>query len=258
MLRFFRHIRKQLMEQNKIRTYIFYAIGEILLVVIGILIALQVNTWNENRIQRNQESHYLEKLTEEMNGIREEAEYMLEFAELQQKHAQMVLESLQTGHMPDNATSGEMLIAIQHNGWAPHPNYVSTVWNELKSTANLSLIQNRTITDQAGKIYASIDRILSREDEWKDYNLEYRERAYEVLNPDIRFDIIELLRPNEILQPYMNAPEAGPVIAQLQEMEHLQRLLTDIIITRRITILFMDELVNDVDELIATITQTNN
>ena len=98
MLRFFRHIRKKLIEQNKIRTYIFYAIGEILLVVIGILIALQVNTWNENRIQRNQESHYLEKLTEEMNGIREEAEYMLEFAELQQKHARMVLESLQTGH----------------------------------------------------------------------------------------------------------------------------------------------------------------
>ena len=49
MLRFFRHIRKKLMEQNKIRTYIFYAIGEILLVVIGILIALQVNNWNEER-----------------------------------------------------------------------------------------------------------------------------------------------------------------------------------------------------------------
>ena len=49
MLRFFRHIRKQLMEQNKIRTYFFYAAGEILLVVIGILIALQVNNLNENR-----------------------------------------------------------------------------------------------------------------------------------------------------------------------------------------------------------------
>ena len=56
MLRFFRHIRKNLMEQlhagqagNKVRTYILYAIGEILLVVIGILIALQVNNWNEDR-----------------------------------------------------------------------------------------------------------------------------------------------------------------------------------------------------------------
>ncbi len=37
------------MEQNKIRTYLLYAIGEILLVVIGILIALQINNWNEER-----------------------------------------------------------------------------------------------------------------------------------------------------------------------------------------------------------------
>ncbi|PWN05495.1 DUF6090 family protein [Rhodohalobacter mucosus] len=37
------------MEQNKVRTYLLYAIGEILLVVIGILIALQVNNWNEER-----------------------------------------------------------------------------------------------------------------------------------------------------------------------------------------------------------------
>ena len=49
MLRFFRHIRKSLMEQNKIRTYLLYALGEIALVMIGILLALQVNNWNEGR-----------------------------------------------------------------------------------------------------------------------------------------------------------------------------------------------------------------
>lgn len=49
MLRLFRQIRKSLMEQNKVRTYILYATGEFLLVVIGILIALQVNNWNEER-----------------------------------------------------------------------------------------------------------------------------------------------------------------------------------------------------------------
>ena len=49
MLRFFRHIRKTLMEQNKVKTYFLYATGEILLVVIGILIALQINNWNEGR-----------------------------------------------------------------------------------------------------------------------------------------------------------------------------------------------------------------
>jgi hypothetical protein len=49
MIRFFRTIRKNLLEQNKVRTYLFYALGEIALVMIGILLALQVNNWNEER-----------------------------------------------------------------------------------------------------------------------------------------------------------------------------------------------------------------
>jgi len=49
MLKFFRTIRKKLIEEDNVRKYLLYAIGEILLVVIGILIALQVNNWNEAR-----------------------------------------------------------------------------------------------------------------------------------------------------------------------------------------------------------------
>ena len=51
MLKLFRHIRKKLIEQDKIRTYFWYAIGEVLLVVIGILLALEINNWNEQRIE---------------------------------------------------------------------------------------------------------------------------------------------------------------------------------------------------------------
>jgi hypothetical protein len=49
MLKFFRTIRKKLIEEDNVRKYLLYAIGEILLVVIGILIALQLNNWNEAR-----------------------------------------------------------------------------------------------------------------------------------------------------------------------------------------------------------------
>jgi hypothetical protein len=51
MIRFFREIRYDLMEKNKTGKYFKYAVGEIVLVVIGILIALQINNWNENRKQ---------------------------------------------------------------------------------------------------------------------------------------------------------------------------------------------------------------
>ena len=49
MLRFFRQIRQRLLSENKFSKYLLYAVGEIMLVVIGILIALQVNNWNLNR-----------------------------------------------------------------------------------------------------------------------------------------------------------------------------------------------------------------
>ena len=58
MIKFFRHIRYNLMSKNQMGKYFKYAIGEILLVVIGILIALQINNWNE----RNKNQIYVETL----------------------------------------------------------------------------------------------------------------------------------------------------------------------------------------------------
>ncbi len=49
MIKFFRKIRQQLLVQNKVSRYLLYALGEIVLVVLGILIALSINNWNEER-----------------------------------------------------------------------------------------------------------------------------------------------------------------------------------------------------------------
>lgn len=62
MIKFFRHIRRSLINQNQVGKYLKYAIGEILLVVIGILIALQINTWNENRKLKTEEIKLLKEL----------------------------------------------------------------------------------------------------------------------------------------------------------------------------------------------------
>jgi len=53
MIKFFRKIRQKMLTENKFSKYLLYAIGEIFLVVIGILIALSINNWNESR--KNQE-----------------------------------------------------------------------------------------------------------------------------------------------------------------------------------------------------------
>ena len=59
MIPFFRRIRKKLADDNKPIKYLSYAIGEIVLVVIGILIAIQINNWNEANKRREKELHYL-------------------------------------------------------------------------------------------------------------------------------------------------------------------------------------------------------
>ncbi|TYA59664.1 DUF6090 family protein [Formosa maritima] len=72
MIKFFRKIRQNLLMENKTSKYFKYAIGEILLVVIGILIALQINNWNEKRIQQEQlVSVYERTLSDIDNDIQE-------------------------------------------------------------------------------------------------------------------------------------------------------------------------------------------
>ena len=62
MFKFFRKIRYNLMETGKTGKYFKYAIGEIVLVMIGILLALQVNNWNNHRLEASKEQMFLKNL----------------------------------------------------------------------------------------------------------------------------------------------------------------------------------------------------
>ncbi len=62
------------MGKNKTRKYLKYAIGEIVLVVIGILIALQINNWNQNRINKNEEKYIIAKLHKDFKENKKQLE----------------------------------------------------------------------------------------------------------------------------------------------------------------------------------------
>ena len=66
MLTFFRRIRKSLLDGGRTSKYLLYAIGEIALVVIGILIALQINNWNSQRIANKNEQEFLTIIIEDL------------------------------------------------------------------------------------------------------------------------------------------------------------------------------------------------
>jgi hypothetical protein len=62
MFKLIRTVRKKLLEGGKFQQYFFYALGEIFLIVIGVMIALQINNWNEYNKERTLEDEYLKKI----------------------------------------------------------------------------------------------------------------------------------------------------------------------------------------------------
>src|SRR6056297_2039526 len=72
MIKFFRKIRQNFLSEGKTAKYLTYAVGEIVLVVIGILIALSINNWNQTLKNRKAEKYILESLHNEFLLIKKE------------------------------------------------------------------------------------------------------------------------------------------------------------------------------------------
>ena len=91
MIKFFRKIRRGLLSENKFSKYLIYAVGEIILVVIGILIALQINNWNEWEKDRKKEQKILLQIESNIEESIAIWEKVVEILELSNNHYQIVL-----------------------------------------------------------------------------------------------------------------------------------------------------------------------
>jgi len=79
MIKLFRKIRFNLMEKGKTKQYFKYAIGEIVLVVIGILIALQINNWNERKKERKKELAFLKEINLDFKSNKAQLDSIIDF-----------------------------------------------------------------------------------------------------------------------------------------------------------------------------------
>jgi len=141
MLRFFRQIRQRLLTDNKFSKYLLYAVGEILLVVIGILIALQVNNWNENRRDRSLEALYVERLLED---IEEEESYVKSFIEYNTRVSSFANKAIQYFENPSVALDNpeQSLIDLYQASQFSDARTTTATYKELSSSGHLNLLQN--------------------------------------------------------------------------------------------------------------------
>ncbi|WP_370476495.1 DUF6090 family protein [Tamlana flava] len=143
MIKFFRKIRQKLISENKFSKYLVYAIGEIVLVVIGILIALGINNWNSDRINTIREKDYL-------IGIKNDLEKQIPVFNSLVKRCDSILivgnnilndyKSIQDFSLINDLNKKLSLFFYAEN----FPE-ISTTFDELKSTGQINLIKNKFV-----------------------------------------------------------------------------------------------------------------
>ena len=95
MINFFKKIRKKLLSKNKLSSYLIYAIGEIVLVVIGILIALQINNWNEYKKKEQFELSLLKEMKKNLKADIKDIDINIKYIERSIKSTKIILRSFE-------------------------------------------------------------------------------------------------------------------------------------------------------------------
>jgi len=143
MFKFFRTIRHSLIMENKTSKYFKYAIGEIILVVIGILIALQINNWNKVRISRIVEQSILSNLQEDFNKNQQEIEVLI-FANIKyERNLKKFIDILKSSPEKKIIEIADTLAMAA----IAAPTYIPTTStiDVIISTGNIDLIQNEEL-----------------------------------------------------------------------------------------------------------------
>lgn len=143
MIKFFRQIRYNLMEQNKTSRYFKYAIGEIILVVIGILIALQINNWNEIQKTNKWEKRFLKDLRNELQNDYEQLTAVYNMQINKGNANRKVLELIKTANKEDKEMVDSVYAIAQYGNRTFFP--TTGVYDSALSAGNIENIKNDSL-----------------------------------------------------------------------------------------------------------------
>ncbi|WP_149304145.1 DUF6090 family protein [Pareuzebyella sediminis] len=157
MIKFFRKIRQNLLSEGKTGKYFKYAIGEIVLVVIGILIALQINNWNENVKKLQQEKIYYCKIKEDLESDKINIKRSLESLNERISSAKRALNNLYDG-ANKSVILEDYLSAIRSIKFLPSKLAIQ----DIVSSGKLENFKNANLKDAIIQHYTDLDGALNR------------------------------------------------------------------------------------------------
>lgn len=204
MIKFFRKIREKLLIEGNTGSYLKYAVGEIVLVVIGILIALQINNWNNDRKDRKLEKQYLIGLINDLQSDSIAINNLKIMSNEQIRRKEKLFEYFDGHQFPRDSIAH--FFEIQWGmpvGFVPN----TAMLDEMKSTGGISLIQEQDIRKKIIEIYNIYQEFINGDQAYYELNrFELRKMAFKIpyafgnesLKSVVKPDIVEALNNHEL------------------------------------------------------------
>ncbi|GGZ95388.1 DUF6090 family protein [Algibacter mikhailovii] len=254
MIKFFRKIRQNLLVENKTGKYFKYAIGEILLVVIGILIALQINNWNENRKNNNIEQSTLISLKSDLesalvqlnNKIGQNRDY---------KQMDSIL--LDVIHFKKDISEDSLVGLTLSHIFSPGFDPELGTLNEILSTGKMEIIQNRNLRKHISTWNKYMDELEEVDEKLAHFDLQVKDPLYSKQLP-YRNSISAYLNYNLKTNyefPKSNFEWNSKALLQNKEFENM---LSNYIIYSTIQYGRLSDIKQNINEMITLINQDIN
>ena len=151
MIKFFRHIRQKLLANKRFGKYLLYALGEIILVVIGILIALQINNSNQQRLVKIEERIVLESLSKEIDENRLAFEQVLELHEKRTASIDFIMR----GDFSEVTANGmDSLTLLAFSNWTFNASF--GIYDAITNSGKIQLIANTELKNKISKFKETV------------------------------------------------------------------------------------------------------
>lgn len=236
MLKFFRQIRQNLLTENKFGKYLLYALGEIFLVVIGILIALQVNVWNEKRKLETQELKILNEIKENLIVTQKNINDVIQYHQVSIISYKLLLEHLEKQLPYQDSLS----LHFSKIGTFSSP-FPTTIAYESLKQKGIDIIKNDSLKHNITEMYERDLRLLKDDldkTEWmysESVVLPYASKHF---------------RPSKIERKVVTIPNDYEFLVQDSQIKNILSIL---LTTREFGILQLQDISQKIEKLVSQI-----
>ncbi|MEO0504905.1 MAG: DUF6090 family protein [Bacteroidota bacterium] len=157
MIKFFRRIRQKLLAENRFSKYLLYVFGEIILVVIGILIALQINTWNENRKNKIAEADYYCRILDDFKSNEKLIDETSALINNKIKLTKELISDLSNTPNDRSAILNKYVVAVRQDVFVPS----NIAFEDLTSSGQLKLLTDLKLKNRLIQHSTFLNNILN-------------------------------------------------------------------------------------------------